>query len=108
MWQSWHKGLVDGLLIVLPSNLDAYVATLIKQGFPFVLIDHEGMTHEGIGSIQATNHQGGYDATHHLLDLGHRRIGIMTGPCSELTAVSSAVDQVGRLSRRHRQCGNVL
>ena len=37
------KGLVDGLLIVLPSNLDAYVATLRNQGFPFVLIDHEGM-----------------------------------------------------------------
>ena len=37
------QGLVDGLLIVLPSNLDAYVSTLSKQGFPFVLIDHEGI-----------------------------------------------------------------
>ncbi len=89
------QGLVDGLLIVLPSNLDAYVATLKKQGFPFVLIDHEGMPDEGNGSIQATNDQGGYDATRHLLDLGHRRIGIVTGPFSEPTAVSSAV---GRLA----------
>lgn len=89
------QGLVDGLLIVLPSNLDAYVATLKKQGFPFVLIDHEGMPDEGSGSVQATNDQGGYDAVRHLLDLGHRRIGIVTGPFSELTAVSSAV---GRLA----------
>jgi len=88
------QGLVDGLLIVLPSNLDAYVSTLITQGFPFILIDHEGMAQEGIGSIQATNHRGGYDATQHLLDLGHRRIGIITGPYSDPTVVSSAVDRL--------------
>ena len=74
------RGLVDGLLIVLPSNLDAYYATLEAQNYPFVLIDHEGITRAGGGSIQATNFQGGYEATRHLLDLGHRRIGIITGP----------------------------
>lgn len=88
------QGLVDGLLIVLPSNLDAYVTTLQSQEFPIVLVDHEGLGYEGSGSIQAANRQGGYDATRHLLDLGHERIGIVTGPCSESTAVSSAVERL--------------
>ena len=87
-------GLVDGLLIVLPSNLEAYVANLEGLGYPFVLIDHQGLQHEGSGSIQATNYRGGYDAVRHLLDLGHRRIGIVTGPFSEPTAVSCAADRL--------------
>ncbi len=87
-------GLVDGLLIVLPSNLEAYVANLEGLGYPFVLIDHQGLQRRGSGSIQATNYQGGYDAVRHLIDLGHRRIGIVTGPFSEPTAVSCAADRL--------------
>jgi len=88
------RGLVDGLLIVLPNNLDAYVANLESHGLPFVLIDHQGLPQSGSGSIQAANYQGGYDATSHLLDLGHRRIGIVTGPVSGSNAVNCAVDRL--------------
>jgi LacI family transcriptional regulator len=87
-------GLVDGLLIVLPSNLDAYVNDLKRQNFPFVLIDHQGLEREGVGSIQAQNFQGGYDATRHLLELGHRRIGTITGPVNQSPPVNSAVDRL--------------
>jgi LacI family transcriptional regulator len=87
-------GLVDGLLIVLPSNLDAYVNDLERQNFPFVLIDHQGIDREGMGSIQAQNFQGGYDATRHLLELGHRRIGTITGPVTQAPPVNSAVDRL--------------
>ncbi len=87
-------GLVDGLLIVLPSNLDAYVNDLKRQNFPFVLIDHQGLEREGVGSIQAQNFQGGYDATRHLLELGHRRIGTITGPVTQVPPVNSAVDRL--------------
>ena len=88
------QGLVDGLLIILPSNLNAYVDTLESQGYPFVLIDHEGLQRNGSFSIQATNYRGGYDATRHLLDLGHRRIAIVAGPYSQTAAVSSAADRL--------------
>ena len=102
------RGLVDGLLIVLPSNLDAYYATLEAQNYPFVLIDHEGITRAGGGSIQATNFQGGYEATRHLLDLGHRRIGIITGPYSDPGAVSSAVDRLAGYQAALRDAGIAL
>lgn len=88
------RGLVDGLLIVLPSNLDAYVNTLESQGYPFVLVDHQGLQRAGSGSIQATNVQGGYDATRYLLELGHRRVGIITGPVSDPNAASCAADRL--------------
>jgi LacI family transcriptional regulator len=43
-----------------------------------VLIDHQG-TGESESAVGATNRQGGYDATRYLIELGHRRIGFITG-----------------------------
>jgi len=72
------QGLADGLLLLLPRGLETYLPRLHQQHFPFVLIDHEGI--EGGGpSVGATNYQGAYDATRYLLQLGHRRIGFITG-----------------------------
>jgi len=72
------QGMVDGLLIVLPRSFDAYTDTLAHHHFPFVLIDHQGssVSHPTVG---ATNWQGGYSATEHLIKLGHKRIGCITG-----------------------------
>jgi LacI family transcriptional regulator len=72
------QGLAEGLLLLLPRGLAAYVAGLNQRQFPYVLIDHEGVPGVATG-IGATNRQGAYDATVHLLELGHRRIGFITG-----------------------------
>lgn len=72
------RGLVDGLLIVLPNNLEAYIQDLDRQQFPYVLIDHEGMGATS-PSLKATNFQGAHEATSYLIKLGHRRIGFVTG-----------------------------
>jgi LacI family transcriptional regulator len=72
------QGLADGLLLVLPREPGAYIETLRRHGFPYVLIDHQGIDEAG-PSVGATNRQGGYDATRYLLELGHRRIGFITG-----------------------------
>src|SRR5260370_37510832 len=72
------QGLAEGLLLLLPRGLAAYVAGLTQRQFPYVLIDHEGVP--GVApAVGATNRQGSYDATQHLLELGHRRIGFITG-----------------------------
>ena len=72
------QGLVDGLLIVLPSNLEAYLEDLDGRNFPYVLIDHAGA---GISSntVKATNWQGSFEAVTYLADLGHQRIGFVQG-----------------------------
>jgi LacI family transcriptional regulator len=72
------RGMADGLLLVLPRNPEAYLEFLHERHFPYVLIDHQGIDNTG-PAVGATNWQGGYDATKHLLDLGHRRIGFVSG-----------------------------
>jgi LacI family transcriptional regulator len=82
-------GLADGLLITLPNKPQTYTATLRQRGYPFVLIDHKGSSPDDV-SVIAANWQGGFDATQYLLQLGHRRIGLVTGNM----AMDSAVDRL--------------
>jgi len=72
------QGLADGLLLVLPRAPGAYIETLRRRSFPYVLIDHQGIDDTG-PSVGATNRRGGHDATRYLIELGHRRIGFITG-----------------------------
>lgn len=72
------RGMADGLLLVLPRNTEAYLETLQRRHFPYILIDHQGIDQFG-PSVGATNWQGAYDATQYLIELGHRRIGFITG-----------------------------
>jgi LacI family transcriptional regulator len=72
------KGMVDGLLLVLPRSPADYIGTLTSRNFPFVLIDHQG-TGRDCPAVGATNWQGAYRATEYLIQLGHTRIGFITG-----------------------------
>ncbi|MFN2140139.1 MAG: LacI family DNA-binding transcriptional regulator [Candidatus Promineifilaceae bacterium] len=72
------RGMSDGLLIVLPRDPETYLGSLRQHEFPYVLIDQLG--NEDIDlSITADNFHGAYTAINHLLELGHRRIGLITG-----------------------------
>jgi LacI family transcriptional regulator len=72
------RGVTDGLLLVLPRDPGAYLESLQRQRFPYMLIDHQGLGdyHHSIG---AENFQGAYTATRYLIELNHRRIGFITG-----------------------------
>jgi LacI family transcriptional regulator len=72
------KGMVDGLLLVLPRNPVDYIGTLTSRNFPFILIDHQG-TGRSCPAVGATNWQGAYRATEYLIKMGHNRIGFITG-----------------------------
>jgi LacI family transcriptional regulator len=72
------RGLADGLLIVLPRDPEAYLTSLRQRDFPYVLIDQFGIDDSDL-TVTAANREGGYEATRHLIELGHRRIGIITG-----------------------------
>ncbi|PKL13505.1 MAG: LacI family transcriptional regulator [Spirochaetae bacterium HGW-Spirochaetae-8] len=69
---------VDGLVVVLPRDSGDLEKQLGSSNLPIVLIDHRGIdTH--LHSISVTNEKGGFDATEHLVGLGHERIGFITG-----------------------------
>ncbi|MCB0064628.1 MAG: LacI family DNA-binding transcriptional regulator [Caldilineaceae bacterium] len=94
------RGIVDGLLLVLPRTPEEYLAELRKSHFPHVLIDHQGIDQTG-PAVGATNWQGGYDATAYLAGLGHQRIGLITGDLS----LRCAVDRHAGYCAALRDCG---
>jgi LacI family transcriptional regulator len=71
-------GMVDGLLVILPRGLPDYVEQLRAERFPFVLIDYDDEA-PGCDMVNAANRTGARAAINHLLELGHRRIGFITG-----------------------------
>jgi LacI family transcriptional regulator len=68
--------MVDGLLIypVDHSRLD-HLRRLRERNFPIVMMI--GSEAEGLDSVGIDEFQGGFDATTHLIALGHRRIGAL-------------------------------
>jgi LacI family transcriptional regulator len=67
---------IDGILLILPQHVQSYLDTLCR--FPHVLIDYYSDTGNS-PSIGAANFQGAHEAIDYLLQLGHRRIGFITG-----------------------------
>ncbi len=76
-----ERGLADGLVVVLPQEVGPYLHALQQRHYPCVLIDHQGRNEEvdECFAVDVTNWQGAFDATQHLVALGHRRIGFITG-----------------------------
>jgi LacI family transcriptional regulator len=73
-------GEADGAILVLPEESSAELAALARHGFPFVIVDPRTDVAEGIPVVSAAHSSGAAQATRHLLELGHRRIGVIGGP----------------------------
>ncbi|MER3481073.1 MAG: LacI family transcriptional regulator [Meiothermus sp.] len=73
------QGITDGLLLLLPRTPDETLAVLEQAGVPVVVIDHRG-TEIMLPSVDVDNYSGARLAVEHLLALGHRRIGLVSGP----------------------------
>ena len=82
--QTWVDGVLarrpTGVILVLSGLDPAQRAQLTSRDIPFVVMDPAGDPGEDVPAIGATNWQGGLAATRHLLELGHRRIGVIGGP----------------------------
>ena len=71
------NGLVDGLIVLLASGFEPYLGQVAKRGFPVVLIDHAPTSAAPV--VKTANQAGTTMAMEHLVELGHRRIAIITG-----------------------------
>ena len=67
----------------LSSDQHALLAT---SGIPVVALDPDSEPEHPIPSVTATNSSGAIAATRHLLELGHRRIAVLSGPADRLCA----------------------
>lgn len=72
------SGLTDGIIIVVPTDTARNISTLERCRVPVVIINHFGVKTD-LPSIRADSYQGASAAIKHLLELGHRRIGFVTG-----------------------------
>jgi GntR family transcriptional regulator, arabinose operon transcriptional repressor len=83
---------VEGI-IIYPVEGETYNEEVLKltlEGFPLVLIDRY---FRGIdaNSVCSDNFQGAYDATRHLLNLGHNRIGIISTEHHGTTSIEDRI-----------------
>ncbi|MDE1184202.1 LacI family DNA-binding transcriptional regulator [Paraburkholderia sp.] len=77
---------IDGLIVASAGEDSVLAQTLSDAREPLVIVDRniEGLSAD---LVQIDHEKGGYLATRHLLELGHVKIGCITGPIS--TAVSA-------------------
>jgi len=61
-------------------------ALLMASGIPMVALDPAGMPPDAVPSVGAANWSGGVAVARHLLELGHRRIAVLSGPAGSLVA----------------------
>lgn len=101
----WLDGLAEreptGVVMVASRLAADAAAEVAALDVPLVLVDPVGGVDPDVPRVGASNWAGGLAATEHLLALGHRRIGIITGPreleCSEqrLEGYRSALTRAG-------------
>jgi LacI family transcriptional regulator len=82
--QPWLDGVLTrrplGVLFVLCSPTRPQQQQLRRQGIAFVVVDTDSATTASVPTVGSNNWNGGLLATRHLLELGHRRIAIISGP----------------------------
>lgn len=74
----------DGVLIFSLQVSDDYAQRFLESQIPVVIVDH---MHPKIDSIVIANRQGAYEATKHLIGLGHKAIGMINGHLSSYPAI---------------------
>lgn len=81
---SWTSALAshdtDGVLLVTSELTSKQLRQLREEDIPLVMVDPANLPEPDLPSVGATNWTGGVAATDHLIELGHRRIGAISGP----------------------------
>ncbi len=89
---------VDGVLLASAGAADDYVTRLVQAGFPIVLVDRD-LPDLHIPAVVLDNEGAAYSAVRHLIDRGHKRIGMLSGRDS----ISTTVERVAGYERALRE-----
>ncbi|QQQ73747.1 LacI family DNA-binding transcriptional regulator [Saccharothrix sp. 6-C] len=99
---------VDAAILILPPEDGDQLVALARRGLPFVVVDPRTAPPPDIASVSAAHLAGARALTAHLVDLGHRDIGVIAGPREWLAGDArtaghhAALAQAGVLPARHR------
>jgi len=101
--QTLKRRRVDALVLSSISDRSTTTRRAVAEfGSPVVLLDRDFGTATA-GNIQLDHVTGVYEATRHLIELGHRRIALMTGSLN----IRPTRERVRGYARAHRDAGVV-
>jgi LacI family transcriptional regulator len=82
--KAWLDAMIDrrsdGAVLVVSDLTTGQLQSLEQLSIPFVFLDPLGPPPPDAPVVGATNWAGGLAATEHLLELGHERIAVISGP----------------------------
>jgi LacI family xylobiose transport system transcriptional regulator len=88
--RDWAQDLLarrpTGVVAVHMGAMPEQQGLLNASGIPIVVVDPASEPLEWVPTVSAANRRGGTVAARHLLDLGHRRIAVISGPPHQLCA----------------------
>ena len=91
---------VDGVLLVPAGNSVEPFRLLRSKKIPVVLLDRRVSVRQ-LDEVRCDSEAGAYDLVRHLLELGHRRIAVLTGRRD----ISTATDRVAGYERALAEAG---
>lgn len=75
---------VDGIILPPIHEHDDAVMQVVRNGTPVVCVDRS-LANGNIDKVEIDNHAGAFSAVTHMIDQGHRRIGLIGGPADTST-----------------------
>jgi LacI family xylobiose transport system transcriptional regulator len=88
--RSWARDLLArrpaGVIVARIGFTPEQHGLLSASGIPLASLDPPGEPLHPVPTVSAANRHGGIAAAQHLLDLGHRRIAMITGPLERMCA----------------------
>jgi LacI family transcriptional regulator len=89
---------VSGAIIILPPEPSDDLVALRARKFPFVVVDPRTPMPPDIVAVSAAHFAGARTMTSHLVELGHRRIGVVAGPHNWLASKARLAGHVSALA----------
>lgn len=80
--KAFQKQRIDGLIFVGDILKESYYQYIVKMEIPVVMAASEDHRHS-ISFVKVDDFQAAYEAVSYLVGMGHRNIGMMSGPPSE-------------------------
>jgi LacI family transcriptional regulator len=91
---------IDGVLLVPASSSGISLRLLRSHGVPVVIVDRR-VTSPIVDEVRSDSEAGAYQLVRHLIDLGHRRIAMLSGS----RGISTSADRVGGYQRALNEAG---
>jgi LacI family transcriptional regulator len=91
---------VDGIIFVAVGDQSDSLQRVLCKNIPVVMIDRD-LPGTQVDAVLTDNRLGGFQATQHLIDLGHRRIGYIAGPSSVTPSAGRGEGYLTALAERN-------